>query len=328
MEIVPNPEKSYGPTGHSSTIKRNHSMVAQHKTFGLKDFIFALADNHDDLQVATLTEEYEDPERHLEMVVLKCPRCNKDAENTRDLIGHLVTHESKRIQCIYAECGVVNIEVNEQLKYATNMQAKNSIFKRKIENRPYTLNVALSSPLFPFLSMRKLKIYMDQPPYATKSSANSDLIQKDLVRGDNIHPLFFDWFGIQKVYEKIKACKKLKQEKHDMRYLKSLCEEGQVIYQDLVHKNRTKEETMCLASALNLPIDFTQQQLVDAMRMMADYKADRPDSSISYNALEDEDGNAITKEQRKLISTLSSNFIFITGSKRRCTKNKSYKFDV
>ena len=32
-------------------------------------------------------------------------------------------------------------------------------------------------------------------------------------RGDNIHALFFDWFDMQKVYEKIKAGMKLKQEK-------------------------------------------------------------------------------------------------------------------
>ncbi|KAF1767039.1 hypothetical protein GCK72_006997 [Caenorhabditis remanei] len=294
MEIVPIPEKSRGPTGHCSTIKRNHSMVTQHKTFGLRDFIIALADNHDDLQIETLPEEYEGPERHLEMVGLKCPRCNKDANNTRDLIAHLVTHQSEQIQYIYNSTGAVTKEVNEQLKYATALQAKNSIFKKKIENRLFTINVAMSSPLFPFLSIRKLKIHMDQPPNATKSSANSDLIKKDLVRGDNIHALFFDWFDMQKVYEKIKAGMKLKQEKQEMKYFESICEGGQVMYQDLVHKKRTEEETMCLASALNLPIDFTQEQLVDSMRMMADDQAYCPE----------------------------------TGSKRRCTKNKSYKFDV
>lgn len=327
MEIVPRPEKTHGPTGIASHLNRYNASFAKVPQCDMNTFVLTLADHHDDLIMEKFDAETEVPKVEIEQPILECPRCKKDAEDSSDLMSHLLTHltESQRSFC--QTCGVVNKETDELLKKAQETQLENSFVRVKVENTDYTVGCPIKSPLFMFLTLRNMRIFMDEAPIV--KIANPKIIKIELEREDRSYHIFFSWLTIDRARARIRRAMQEKKDKHLQRYYEQQCDRMTLNVDDVVFKKRrTQEETDCLSKALRLPIDFTQEQLMSAIQAMEEYRPCVTEKMKSYNAVEDDEGNQINKEQRKLISTLSNNFTFVPGGKRRCTRNRTYTVDV
>ncbi|EGT59499.1 hypothetical protein CAEBREN_16738 [Caenorhabditis brenneri] len=353
MEFVPAPEKTHGPLAESNSLRRYNASFAEFLNCDINAFIRVLCDHHDDLILKKIdpnkpleptkltepaeptedaepteqpdVEEIPEPPRYqVDQPKIKCPQCHQEAKHSSDLLNHLLTHVTDEVQLKRFHLHrVVTKDVNNILAQAMDAQMKESFLHIKIENSDYTIGCCWNSPLFRFLGQRHLKVYIDEEPLI-RTSLKQRMIKIDLKRDGKVYPVFFSWVTIDKHRNRIKKHMQEKRKKHLSAYYKQNFQQNGISFLDVVkNKDRTEEENKELAKALNLPEDFTAEQLKEAIESMEAYKPTIRENKMKYNAREDQDGNKLNKEQRKLISTLTGNMLFVPEGKRR-TRNRNY----
>uniref|UniRef100_A0A1I7U0H6 C2H2-type domain-containing protein n=1 Tax=Caenorhabditis tropicalis TaxID=1561998 RepID=A0A1I7U0H6_9PELO len=325
--ITPMPEKTHGPFGNSSTLTRYNASFAINVQRDINSFARALADHHHELvmEESDSVGEPSYPKIQIEQPTMECPRCFKRVKETQELLVHLIAaHTGEKDKTFYNRCGLVSSDLNECLMEAVDIQSKQAMVKTKIEDSNFTVSCPINSPLAMYFSLRHLKIYLDfLPPLR---AANPRIIKIALERENRTYNLFFSWVMIDRARNRIKKFMEQKRQKHTTRYLEQQCKNIALIQNDVVLKRkRTSEETECLAKAMNLPEDFTQEQLMSAIRNMETYKPEIPSFQVDYNTKYDQEGNELNKEQRKLLSTFTNTMTYVpVDGKRRSVRKRSY----
>uniref|UniRef100_A0A8R1HJI6 Uncharacterized protein n=1 Tax=Caenorhabditis japonica TaxID=281687 RepID=A0A8R1HJI6_CAEJA len=324
MDIMFNLENTNKPPqfGVASKLRRHNSQRADHKKITLTDFAKLLCDYHEDLKVEAAQVV---KQKKIAPLGLFCIKCNKDTENTTDLLNHtLDAHCPKQEKCLFSVAGIVRPHVMEMVNNAIKKQSEKTFVKKNVENCDKALSVCVTSPLATYLSISHLKIFMNAPP-TSRATWQHKFVKYELTSGDTIY-FAFTW--VEKQMKKIKAARKQKNEKKREKELASKTHIVNLECNDLFFKNnRTEEQEKYMAKALKLPENYKTGDLQKAIFDMTCSGVHREiDETIqhSYKDTEDEDGRIMSKEERKLISTFSNKYLHTEKSRRPGALNKRY----
>ncbi|CAI2357752.1 unnamed protein product [Caenorhabditis sp. 36 PRJEB53466] len=311
--------------GFASNLRRHNAVMAEVKDHSMSAFAMTLAENIEDFVIDDMTNEGLTRGLAIEFCRLKCPQCDKEAAHTRALIEHLAeNHMTTSERSVYHETNLVSPEINRILQEAMRIQGENSFARRKFANAGKGLIVRTSSPLFSFLALYHMKIFLHTPP-SNKANLPEKIIQWIMKKDAENYKIFFVFTYQERALIKIREERKKKEEAAEMQELEKLCWRASITNEDIFFKKRNTEESDCLASALNLSSDYTKEQLEEAIKKAT---ASGPlileSAPASYEDIKTDDGRLMSAEERRLISTLTTDRLNVTGAKRRCTQNKKY----
>ncbi|CAP23119.1 Protein CBG01922 [Caenorhabditis briggsae] len=235
-----------------------------------------------------------------------CCECKKEFYNPTRFADHVIDHERNvKIRNICRLTQTIPIKSQAILAESLRRRDLKTFIRKGFENCPSELKCSMISPMFKYLGNRDLKVYLGPVPN------KPELISVQLSIHRKKHNVHFDISSIQR---KIIQLRRQKQQRIQIKEEAKFASEciQQIAIPDIVLKQRTKEESTCLAKALSLPEGFTQDQLMMAISKMDGYKPSPPKEEASAG---------VSMNGRKRHYTQSRDYFSITA-KRPCTSQK------
>ncbi|CAL2040938.1 unnamed protein product [Caenorhabditis brenneri] len=333
MDIKSNVRATGRPIGQASTLKRYGAKLANHKNYSRREFISTLSDCHQMLDIEMRTrvpeklvnengEEIEEPITKIDWQPLECPKCHRQFNNTQLLLTHLVSQHGKPCdKDWFQKFRTVSTDLNKVFEAGVAKQFENSHVKRKFNNSNDLLLCPADSPLAPFIMMRHLQVYFQElPPTVT------DGISLKLQNGDTLVTVIFSFQKIDKVRRRIKRAMAKKALQVQFKKLESKCEPNQIEFEDVCSKtDSNSEEFQALAKAFNLPSTCSHAEIMEKINEIRErHEEMNPFCSSVYNKNVKPNGQMMSKEERRLISSLTNDMVTPVSGKRKTTyKNPS-----
>uniref|UniRef100_A0A8R1HGS2 C2H2-type domain-containing protein n=1 Tax=Caenorhabditis japonica TaxID=281687 RepID=A0A8R1HGS2_CAEJA len=321
--------------GYSSRIRRHNAQMAEHDTYSRNEFLRVLADCHQNLGIEGRAEsprkdlnengeEVKEKKAKVDWESLSCPKCDFQVKNTRKLLEHLVeSHGKPQDKIWFKDFNVTGKEIKKMLDEAIEAQSSCSYIKKKFENSNDFLICPTDSSLSPFLLMRHLQVFLKEiPPNISEGIA----VKLQIQGADMTYTIIFALQKVERRRRRVKNALITKRRNKRLKELELRCDRAWVTQNDVVFKkNRTAEEHRALALSFNLPITCTHDEIVKKVNEMK-RKYDEIKSCFSnvYAVTIKSNGQIMSAEERKLISSLTSTFMVPVSGKRKTTfKNPS-----
>ncbi|CAI2351370.1 unnamed protein product [Caenorhabditis sp. 36 PRJEB53466] len=326
METGRNEVPTGRPYGFASHLRRYGATLAEHKNYGRNEFLTTLAECQQNLGIEGRADsmekqfdedgtEIEENDTRVEWQKLACPKCDAKAEHTRALLNHLVeSHGKEQDKNWYAEFRTVGKEIKKMMESAIEVQSSSSYVKKKFENSNDLLVCPADSPLTPFLLMRHLQVYLDEVPLTVAEGISLKMQSK---MADTSYTVIFTFQKIERIRRRISKIQEKKALERRLRELESQCDRAWIAQNDVAFKKtRTPEETRVLTKALGLPVTCSYEEIAKKVKEM---KSKHDELNNVYSNSIKADGQLMTAEEKKLISSLTSNFMVPSEGKRRTT---------
>uniref|UniRef100_A0A1I7TDV9 C2H2-type domain-containing protein n=1 Tax=Caenorhabditis tropicalis TaxID=1561998 RepID=A0A1I7TDV9_9PELO len=333
MDIHSIPSLKDRSVGMASILKRYGASMANHKNYSRREFITTLAEAYTDLEIEerpetpeTISnengEEIEEPITQIEWLPLQCPKCFRKATDTQALLVHLVEiHGKPEDKLWYKEFNTVGLDLNQILEKAMSRQTDNSRVKRKFNNSNDVIVCPTESRLAPFMMMRHLQIFIREIP-----SAVTDGISLKVKNKDKETVIIFSFQKVDKVRRRIKRAMAKKLSANMFLQLEKRCGIDSIADIDIVLKrSRTAEEQNALIESLDLPANCSRGDIIKKVEeMKAKQEEVNPFCSNVYTKVVKPDGQVMSKEEKRLISSLTNDMVMPVAGKRKTTfKNLS-----
>lgn len=320
------------PVGFASHLNRYNATIASHKNYSRREFILALSDCHQDLGIEWRSEtrkrkpdddeEIVEDEVKLEWQTLDCIRCNRKVKNTRALVEHMVeSHGKTQDKLWFTEFSTLNCDLKKLFDKSIIRQTETSVVKKQFNNSNNYLVCPADSPLAPFLMMRHLQVFKDEMPLSTTEG-----IALKLLIADRRYPICFSFQKVERSRRRIKRRLIKKSLEKRLKSLEKHCARAWITENDVVFKpTRTADENRSLGQALSLPATCSHNDIVSKVNdMKTKHEEINPFCSSVYSKSVKPDGQKMSAEERRLISSLTNELVTPISGKRKTTyKNPS-----
>lgn len=315
--------------GYASNLKRFGASLADHNKYSRREFIATLADcrmqlgveKRDDKsenQVDENGEEIEESATQIEWQSLECPKCHKKQGDTRILVQHLVhTHGKTEDKLWYREFGTLTADFKKYLDRAVRKQEETSFIKRRFDDSNNLLTCQVESPLAPFLMMRHIQVFCNE-----LGNGATDGIGVNITIDEKNYYLIFGFQKLDKARRRVKRGLVRKAMEKKVKALEKDCLRVSIEEADIVlNKSRSEDDTTDLLQALNLPKTGSHE---DIMRTVNAMKARYDEINNVYSKTVKADGQKMSAEEKRLISSLTNDMLAPVSGKRKTTyKNPS-----
>ncbi|EFO93026.1 hypothetical protein CRE_10073 [Caenorhabditis remanei] len=324
METTSKTDDTDRPIGYASHLKRFGASLADHHSYSRKDFVFTLADCHHKLGIEwheeslqtvpnEAVEEIEEFDTKIEWKTLECPKCHRRVEDTRKLTDHLVEfHGKSQDKLWYSEFKTIGSDVKRWFDKAVKRQAESSLVKKKFNNSNNMLICPADSKLAPFLMIKHLEVYFEE-----LAAPATDGIALNIVVDEKSYPVIFSFHKVDKVRRRIKRSLVKKSFEKRLKVLENHCARVSILDEDVIFKkSRTAEEHKALAQALQLPETCSYEEIVNKITEM---RAKHDDLNSVYSKSVKPDGQKMSAEEKRLISSLTNDMVTPVSGKRKTT---------
>lgn len=333
MDIQASKNGTGRPIGFASKLRRYGASLANHRNYNRRQFILTLADccknlgvekkpNTSENSVVDNVEEVGQLDTKFEWQTLQCPKCYRKAEDTQLLLDHLVEYHGRPEDKLwYREFKTVGLELNKLFEKAVAKQNENSYLKRKFDNSDDFLICPTNSPLAPYIMMRHLQVFIREMP-----STVSDGISLKLQSGETNHVVIFSFQKVDKARRRIKRTMAKKESENKLKELEKHCARVWIEDVDVCSKkSRNSESFKALAHAFNLPPTCSHDEIMKHVNdIKSKHEEINPFCSNIYSKVVKPNGQVMSKEEKRLISSLTNDMMMPVSGKRKTTfKNPS-----